>query len=62
VAPATRHAVTATTPGVSVVYELDWHTVLFVGYGEERALDDDGSRLERASRQAFVKLSYAWQL
>jgi hypothetical protein len=43
-------------------YKLDWQTVLFVGYGDERALDDDGSRLERASRQAFVKLSYAWQL
>ncbi len=42
-------------------YKLDWQTVLFVGYGDERALHDD-DRLERAARQVFVKVSYAWQL
>ncbi len=42
-------------------YKLDWQTVLFVGYGDERALRDE-TRLERSARQMFVKLSYAWQV
>ncbi len=44
-------------------YKLNWQTVLFVGYGDERALvlDPQGDRLEPAARQVFVKLSYAFQ-
>lgn len=41
-------------------YRLDWQTALYVGYGDERALDPRGS-LQAAERQLFVKLSYAWQ-
>jgi hypothetical protein len=41
-------------------YRLNWQTALFVGYGDERALDDR-QRLARTERQFFVKLSYAFQ-
>jgi len=39
---------------------LNWQTALFVGYGDERALDER-ERLARTERQFFVKLSYAFQ-
>ena len=43
-------------------YKLNWQSVLFVGYGDERALSDgNGNGLEPAGRQAFVKVSYAFQ-
>jgi hypothetical protein len=41
-------------------YRLNWQTALFVGYGDERALDQH-ERLARTQRQLFVKLSYAFQ-
>jgi hypothetical protein len=41
-------------------YRLNWQTALFVGYGDERALDAR-ERLARTERQLFVKLSYAFQ-
>lgn len=41
-------------------YRLNWQTALFVGYGDERALDERES-LQRTSRQFFAKLSYAIQ-
>jgi hypothetical protein len=41
-------------------YKLNWQTVLFVGYGDNRELDDL-DRLEPADRQLFLKLSYAFQ-
>ncbi|HEX9669001.1 MAG TPA: DUF5916 domain-containing protein [Thermoanaerobaculia bacterium] len=41
-------------------YKLNWQTVLFVGYGDNRALLD-GDRLEPADRQVFLKVSYAFQ-
>ncbi len=41
-------------------YRLDWRTALFVGYGDERALDPR-SRLRPTSRELFFKLSYALQ-
>jgi hypothetical protein len=34
--------------------------VMFFGYGDDRQLDDM-RRLQRADRQLFVKLSYAFQ-
>ncbi|HET7294256.1 MAG TPA: DUF5916 domain-containing protein [Vicinamibacteria bacterium] len=43
-----------------LAYKLNWQTVLFVGYGDDRELGETDS-LERAERQFFVKLSYAWQ-
>ncbi len=41
-------------------YKLNWQTVLFVGYGDNRELDDL-DRLEPSDRQAFFKISYAFQ-
>ncbi|MFY9550110.1 MAG: DUF5916 domain-containing protein [Thermoanaerobaculia bacterium] len=43
-------------------YKLNWQTVLFVGYGDNRALVEDGSfALQPADRQFFLKVSYAFQ-
>jgi hypothetical protein len=41
-------------------YKLNWQTVVFVGYGDTRALREDGD-LMRADRQFFFKVSYAFQ-
>ena len=45
---------------VLVAYKINWQSVLFVGYGDERSLDDE-ARLRPSSRQFFVKFSYAFQ-
>jgi len=45
-------------------YKLNWQSVLYAGYGDERALDDtqpDRQGLDRVSRQWFLKVSYAFQ-
>ncbi|HEY0141903.1 MAG TPA: DUF5916 domain-containing protein [Thermoanaerobaculia bacterium] len=41
-------------------YKVNWQTVLFVGYGDDRILDERADLL-RANRTFFVKLSYALQ-
>ncbi len=41
-------------------YKLNWQTVVFVGYGDNRTLQESGD-LTRADRQFFLKLSYAFQ-
>ena len=41
-------------------YKLNWQSVLFVGYGDDRELSERQT-LESASRQFFVKVSYALQ-
>jgi Domain of unknown function (DUF5916) len=41
-------------------YKLNWQSVMFVGYGDDRELMDQ-RHLERLDRQVFVKLSYAFQ-
>jgi hypothetical protein len=43
-----------------VAYKINWQSVLFVGYGDDRDLSVD-NQLERASRQFFIKMSYAFQ-
>jgi hypothetical protein len=43
-----------------IAYKLNWQSVLFLGYGDDRALDEDGG-LDRTSRQFFLKISYAFQ-
>lgn len=43
-----------------LAYKLNWQSVMFVGYGDSRALSEQ-DRLERQDRQFFVKLSYAFQ-
>ncbi|HEX9942174.1 MAG TPA: DUF5916 domain-containing protein [Thermoanaerobaculia bacterium] len=41
-------------------YKLNWQTVLFLGYGDERALSPE-DRLEPTRRELFLKVSYAFQ-
>lgn len=41
-------------------YKLNWQTVLFVGYGDNRALAGNGD-LAATGRQFFLKISYAFQ-
>jgi hypothetical protein len=48
------------TGSMLLAYKINWQSVLFVGYGDNRELADD-QRLEPASRQFFVKMSYALQ-
>jgi len=43
-----------------LAYKLNWQSVLFVGYGDDRELSDL-NRFEKADRQFFVKVSYAFQ-
>lgn len=42
-------------------YKLNWQSVLFVGYGDARALDETATVLQPAGRQFFLKVSYAFQ-
>ena len=42
-------------------YKLNWQSVLFVGYGDARALDEKTNVLLPTGRQFFVKISYAFQ-
>jgi hypothetical protein len=46
---------------VLFAYKLNWQSVLFLGYGDNRALDENED-LQRSGRQLFLKLSYAFQL
>ena len=48
------------TGQVLLSYKLNWLSVLFVGYGDDRMLSAQ-DRFEKAGRQFFVKLSYALQ-
>lgn len=41
-------------------YKLNWQTVLFAGYGDNRTLVEE-NRLEKEDRQFFLKMSYAFQ-
>ena len=41
-------------------YKLNWQTVLFLGYSDDRALAVD-DRLAPAGREIFLKVSYAFQ-
>ena len=43
-----------------LAYKINWQSVMFVGYGDNRELSDR-DRLEKLDRQFFVKLSYAFQ-
>jgi len=42
-------------------YKLNWQTVLYAGYGDEQTMEPVSGNLERAGRQLFAKVSYAWQ-
>ena len=41
-------------------YKLNWQTVIYVGYADNRLLDDFED-LQPDNRQAFIKLSYAFR-
>jgi hypothetical protein len=41
-------------------YKINWQTALYLGYGDDRALDATDT-LSRTSRQLFAKISYAFQ-
>jgi hypothetical protein len=41
-------------------YKINWQSVMFVGYGDDRSLDQQ-QRLQKFDRQIFVKVSYAFQ-
>ncbi len=43
-----------------LAFKINWQSVLFVGYGDDRERTPD-DRLAPASRQFFVKMSYAFQ-
>jgi hypothetical protein len=45
---------------VLFAYKINWQSVMFFGYGDDRTLDER-LRLQRSDRQIFVKLSYAFQ-
>jgi len=42
-------------------YKLNWQTVLYAGFGDVRDYLATTARMEKAGRQAFTKISYAWQ-
>jgi hypothetical protein len=41
-------------------YRLNWQTVFYAGYGDERLLDGE-ARMRRHGSTIFAKVSYAWQ-
>ena len=41
-------------------YKINWQSVMFVGYGDEREYTPQ-RRLAPSGHQVFVKLSYAFQ-
>jgi Domain of unknown function (DUF5916) len=57
--PVTPRTATFSTSAL-FAYKLNWQSVLFVGYGDERELLLD-ERLQQSGRQFFVKMSYAFQ-
>ena len=51
----------ALTGSALFAYKLNWQTLLYAGYGDDRAFAQATDRLEPSSRQVFAKVSYAWQ-
>jgi len=42
-------------------YKLNWQSVLYVGYGDDRTFEDLSGRLQPSGREAFAKVSMAFQ-
>ena len=42
-------------------FKLNWQTVFYAGYGDQRVYLADSDQLEKSRRVAFAKVSYAWQ-
>jgi hypothetical protein len=49
------------TSSLLFAYKVNWQTVLFLGLGDERDVDVADNKLQPASRQLFMKMSYAFQ-
>jgi hypothetical protein len=49
------------TSSLLFAYKLNWQTLLFLGLGDERDVDVADNKLQPASRQLFMKVSYAFQ-
>jgi len=49
------------TSSALFAYKLNWQTVLFAGYGDDRSFEEVENRLAHSGRQVFLKVSYAWQ-
>ena len=45
---------------VLFAYKINWQSVMFFGYGDDRTLDEQ-RRLQKFDRSLFVKVSYAFQ-
>jgi hypothetical protein len=59
VAPTTAHDGFFSS-SILFAYKINWQSVMFVGYGDDRTLDEQ-RRLQKFDRQVFVKVSYAFQ-
>jgi hypothetical protein len=57
--PVTRR-MTVFSGSALFAYKLNWQSVLFVGYGDDRELSER-ERIAPANRQFFIKISYAFQ-
>jgi hypothetical protein len=57
--PTTAHDGTF-SGSVLLAYKINWQSVMFVGYGDDRELTDQ-RRLVPSDHQVFVKVSYAFQ-
>jgi hypothetical protein len=57
--PATRRDA-ALSSSLLLAYKLNWQSVVFLGYGNNQALNDQ-YQLTRQDRQIFLKVSYAFQ-
>src|SRR5262249_5427786 len=42
-------------------YKVNWQTVLYLGYGDQREYLESTGLMEQAGHQLFAKVSYAWQ-
>jgi len=42
-------------------YKINWQTVFYLGYGDNRDFAETTDRLEPSQRQSFAKISYAFQ-
>ena len=49
------------TSSLLFAYKVNWQTLLFVGLGDERDVEAADNKLQPASRQLFMKVSYAFQ-
>lgn len=50
----------AWTGSFLLAYKLNWQSVVFLGYGDNRTLTDSNA-YARQDRQLFLKVSYAFQ-